>query len=541
MDNEEFKMNTYKISGDFSLLDEQNRLTPQIRNILEELHPDIVTGNKKLIKKLNKLCLKYPRVPIFKNLLSTLYQQNGKTSQAYAVNHWLVKEHPNYLFGKLNWAAELLLKGELEKVPEILGDVMEIGELYPHRKEFHIEEIIAFNHIAIQYFLAVDDIDQAEMRLRIMKDLDKDNHKTRFAEQNLQDWYLREAAGRRLQDKLNQKSTNLIDRRSHLQTTREPSFHFPEQIGWIYKNDFSISREKIAQILQLDASKLIEDLEMVLQDSIARFDHFVEQVQEEGYDSKKTDFPTHALLLLAHLKSKNSLAPILELLKQDLDYIHFWFGDLINDLVDNALYHCGRHQVNRIFEFLKLPNIPGIHKAFIGEAVVKIIADSEEEKVHYIEEYRKVLKVYIKNADDADYCDSAATGFLISDIIDLRYKELLPEIKKLFELDIVDTFICGEYRDVEIDIAKASFGENLKFIRKDIYDQYDEMNGFEKESTTQQSNEDFFNGIYNEEMSGRALLDNDFNEPISKPKKIGRNDPCPCGSGKKYKKCCLDE
>jgi len=23
-----------------------------------------------------------------------------------------------------------------------------------------------------------------------------------------------------------------------------------------------------------------------------------------------------------------------------------------------------------------------------------------------------------------------------------------------------------------------------------------------------------------------------------KEKKVGRNDPCPCGSGKKYKKCC---
>ena len=23
-------------------------------------------------------------------------------------------------------------------------------------------------------------------------------------------------------------------------------------------------------------------------------------------------------------------------------------------------------------------------------------------------------------------------------------------------------------------------------------------------------------------------------------KKIGRNEPCPCGSGKKYKKCCLN-
>jgi len=26
--------------------------------------------------------------------------------------------------------------------------------------------------------------------------------------------------------------------------------------------------------------------------------------------------------------------------------------------------------------------------------------------------------------------------------------------------------------------------------------------------------------------------------PIRKEPKIGRNEPCPCGSGKKYKKCC---
>ncbi len=27
-------------------------------------------------------------------------------------------------------------------------------------------------------------------------------------------------------------------------------------------------------------------------------------------------------------------------------------------------------------------------------------------------------------------------------------------------------------------------------------------------------------------------------EPVRKEQTIGRNDPCPCGSGKKYKKCC---
>jgi preprotein translocase subunit SecA len=27
--------------------------------------------------------------------------------------------------------------------------------------------------------------------------------------------------------------------------------------------------------------------------------------------------------------------------------------------------------------------------------------------------------------------------------------------------------------------------------------------------------------------------------PVTKSLGIGRNQPCPCGSGKKYKKCCL--
>jgi predicted aspartyl protease len=29
--------------------------------------------------------------------------------------------------------------------------------------------------------------------------------------------------------------------------------------------------------------------------------------------------------------------------------------------------------------------------------------------------------------------------------------------------------------------------------------------------------------------------------PIVKPKILGRNDPCPCGSGKKYKHCCMNK
>ena len=30
-------------------------------------------------------------------------------------------------------------------------------------------------------------------------------------------------------------------------------------------------------------------------------------------------------------------------------------------------------------------------------------------------------------------------------------------------------------------------------------------------------------------------------QPVVKKIKVGPNDPCPCGSGKKYKKCCRDK
>lgn len=38
-------------------------------------------------------------------------------------------------------------------------------------------------------------------------------------------------------------------------------------------------------------------------------------------------------------------------------------------------------------------------------------------------------------------------------------------------------------------------------------------------------------------LNGVLFFDR-MQKPIKREKKIGRNEPCPCGSGKKYKKCC---
>lgn len=44
--------------------------------------------------------------------------------------------------------------------------------------------------------------------------------------------------------------------------------------------------------------------------------------------------------------------------------------------------------------------------------------------------------------------------------------------------------------------------------------------------------------IFTKEKQKELYREQKASGTIRREKKIGRNDPCPCGSGKKYKKCC---
>ena len=47
-----------------------------------------------------------------------------------------------------------------------------------------------------------------------------------------------------------------------------------------------------------------------------------------------------------------------------------------------------------------------------------------------------------------------------------------------------------------------------------------------------------WNDIFTEERQKELYKEQKSSTTVVKGKKVGRNDPCPCGSGKKYKHCC---
>ncbi len=93
-------------------------------------------------------------------------------------------------------------------------------------------------------------------------------------------------------------------------------------------------------------------------------------------------------------------------------------------------------------------------------------------------------------------------------------REALPIIRKVLEANVVDLTVAGDLEDVEILMGLR---QERSTPRPDYYPEASELRAALKR--------------YVEHVRAE--------EPNPQKRKIGRNDPCPCGSGKKYKKCCL--
>lgn len=513
MDINNLKHFPYKVTTNDKLLNDLNHVTPKINSIVRALYPELYHGGKLQIDELTELCLEYPKTPVLKNILIADYRRYNELEKSYAVNKWLLKEHPDNLQGKLNMAIYFLQKvrSEPEKVLDILGQHMEIGHLYPDREEFHVEEIMSFNRFAAQYYLFTIQPENTAKHLKIIATynaLYADNSRQHRAHQQVLDHYSNLLTELKEEKKL-KMYISFTEQRSPVETFDTSDFNFPEQIGWLYSKGMFIDNEKIEQILQLDRAQVTEDLEKLILDSIKRFDYFSALVKAQGHEENILGFLDHALLLLAELKSEKSFPFILEMIRQDEIYTDLWFRYFEQDTLEYVLYHCGRNQTESLFEFLKLPNIPYLTKARVGETLTKIIADSTQDRTVFIAEFRDLLHWFKDNTKE-DHEDIEVVAHIIDNICDLGYRELLPEIKQLCDLRLVDTEFCGNYKYIEKDIQEAKVNLNMSNIRLDIFEKYMAYRSWAMDHL----NDEFIH------MYGGAILNDQMQEMDQLPRKL---------------------
>ena len=87
--------------------------------------------------------------------------------------------------------------------------------------------------------------------------------------------------------------------------------------------------------------------------------------------------------------------------------------------------------------------------------------------------FHELLQFIITDPTHASSIHPVLVSFIIEDIIDIRAKELLPEIKTIVTKGLAEEDICGDFQEIEMEMKKPqhpqevslNYKETLKFLR----------------------------------------------------------------------------
>jgi hypothetical protein len=529
----------YKITESNEVINQLYGITPEIQEKLVEMSVKVQKKKNSAIKELNDLIKKYPFVPQFKNFLSMLYDMQGNHFMANEVNRRLVSLHPEYLFGRLTLANIAIANEEYEKVPEILCEAMELKSMYPEREEFHTGEVVGFLQTAFNYFIGIEDVVQAQIRLDIIEKLNKEfdlgidmfNFDRKIMVLNLG-----KSLERQEQEWSTERTPEVIAKKIVEPTTEAPQFTH-QIINELYCNDLNIDQQIISEILALPRETLLADLHKVVYDSMARHTLFM---VEMDWNIKTHEFLMHALLLLVELKDESSIEVILDILRQDSDYLESWFSDAITEDFWEFIYHIANDKLDVLHKFISEPNRNTYARSIMTEVAQQVLIYQPKRRTEVIDWYKSIFEEWIENEDDDSIIDTELIAFFVSDAVNVNMIELKPQIIQLFELGLVAKGVSGSLESCLKDINRPSTYSKRKDVFASISERYKYLT-----STWFSYTDDDIQKYNNKDIDVDEV--NEYNNqhlemlvpPQGEKPKVGRNDACPCGSGKKYKKCCL--
>lgn len=308
--------------------------------------------------------------------------------------------------------------------------------------------------------------------------------------------------------------------------TLKKSLHHKE-LEYLFGVRFDPDKEIFASILTLPKNTLVKDFETIIQYFIDNhpiiYDDY-EETEDESF------ILIHALFFLNELKSESSFALIIKLLQLEDQYLDVFLGDILNEELWLVLYNLGQAQLDLLPPFISDINSCTFSKGAATSALSILVKNKIDLKETLIKILRQTLEI-IETQDESE-TDYTLNALLVSDIVDAGlYDEFKSYISSLYENDKMDISINGTHAELLYDFEKYG-SENRRDPTRGIIEIYQDLKKLFS-NTEFENADDYFDY---EKFSDS----NKIQEPIINIETLGRNDPCRCGSGKKYKKCCME-
>lgn len=211
----------------------------------------------------------------------------------------------------------------------------------------------------------------------------------------------------------------------------------------------------------------------------------------------------------------------------DCDSIHETvletFKNFITDLVNSHIMPEGYLTENDLNEILEFTNEHLLKRKL---DLIDIKDRTEDELIEYL--YERVLKEYDEKLSEIP-------------------EEVANEFEKAISLRVIDTHWMNHINTMShlregIGLRSYAQENPLRAYTNEGFELYDELlNTIDQETTMFLLKSEIRQNIERKQVAkGKAVTDNNKTKKATPKRvnKIGRNDPCPCGSGKKYKQCC---
>lgn len=213
-------------------------------------------------------------------------------------------------------------------------------------------------------------------------------------------------------------------------------------------------------------------------------------------DGPEVMAPVHAWRILAELQAVEALPSLVSLLNEidennddwvasELPKVFNKIGGAALDVLEPFAVDVRNGPFARVCAFRSISEIGGNHP---------------ELRARCVEGVTSMLRTYQAN-------EKFFNASLISDLVDLKAVESLDLIREAYAKDRVDFDVLGDFEDAEIGFGLRTHRTTPRKL-----------------------------GPIGQQFA-RLLEAKEKAQPIVAGPKVGRNDPCPCGSGRKYKKC----
>ena len=250
--------------------------------------------------------------------------------------------------------------------------------------------------------------------------------------------------------------------------------------------------------------------------------------------------PFFALFLLTEMEATEAFSLLLEMLRLSDDGAFKIFGDGVHELVPPMLALFARDNMEEIGKIVQDTSIDMYVRWSTAGTYKHLVRDKAISRQVAID----VLQKHFEHSVESEDYDLLAP--LICELGDLAAETALETIRSAYQRNLVDDSVVDlDFFESQIAGGEETVARELGYCRPtgmpDTIAELEQWASF-REKPPRPKREAKLDPpsapVPRPHLASSDVSQRQTVTIVRSDLKVGRNDPCPCGSGKKYKKCC---